>query len=212
MQLTNFSKVKIIHTPGNILTEADMLSRTFTKEQLQLHQLRHKQLPIQIDFSMMKDNQLKPVHYLVKHEEIKHNQKNDCHPILADYGDDQFSIRINNKGEDMHIKPLDSFSFKSIVPFESKYKRPTKNQTKSLLQQSTILNDTDILSDDDETTQPQIVKNQNSNILKKQTLAIQYPTKSDYCNQQVPFFDPYFLKYKKILSLLFLTRKHTNNN
>ena len=53
----------------------------------------------------MKDNQLKPVHYLVKHEEIKYNQKNDCHPILADYGDDQFSIRINNKGEDIHIKP-----------------------------------------------------------------------------------------------------------
>ena len=128
MQLTKFSKLKIIHTPGKNLTVADMLSRTFTKEQLQIHQLRHKQLPPQIDFSIMKDNQLKPVHYLVKHEEIKYNQKNDCHPILADYGDDQFSIRINNKGEDIHIKPLDSFSFKSIVPLESKFKKPTKNQ------------------------------------------------------------------------------------
>ena len=97
-----------------------MLSRIFTKEQLQVHQLRHKQLPPQIDFSIMKDNQLKPVHYLVKHEEVKYNQKNDCHPILADYGDDQFSIRINNKGEEIHIKPLDSFFFQSIVPFESK--------------------------------------------------------------------------------------------
>ena len=82
-----------------------MLSRTFTKEQLQVHQIRHKQLPPQTDFSIMKDNQLKPVHYLVKHEEIKYNQKYGCHPILADYGDDQFSIRINNK-EDIHIKPL----------------------------------------------------------------------------------------------------------
>ena len=36
-------------------------------------------------------------------------KKNDCHPILADYGEDQFSIRMNNKGEDIHIKPLDSF-------------------------------------------------------------------------------------------------------
>ena len=44
------------------LTVADMLSRTFTKAQLQLHQLRHKQLPLQNDFSIMKDNQLKPVH------------------------------------------------------------------------------------------------------------------------------------------------------
>ena len=52
-----------------------MLSRTFTKEQLQIHQLRYKQLPPQINFSVMKDDQLKPVHYLVKHEEIKYNQK-----------------------------------------------------------------------------------------------------------------------------------------
>ena len=83
-------------------------------------------MPPQINFSIMKDDQLKPVHYLVKHEEIKYNKKIDCHPFLADYGEDQISIRINNKGEDIHIKPLDSFSFQSIVPFESKYKRPTK--------------------------------------------------------------------------------------
>ena len=135
MQLTKFSKLKIINTPGKNLTVADVLSRTFTKEQLQIHQLRHKQLPPQMEISILKDNQLKPVHYLVKHEEIKYNQKNDCHPILADYGEDQFSIRINNKGEDIYINPLDSFSFHSIVPVESKDKRPTKNQTKSLLQQ-----------------------------------------------------------------------------
>ena len=97
MQLTKFSKLKIIHTPGKNLTVADILSVTFTKEQLQTHQLRHKQLPPQINFSIMKVDQLKPVHYLVKHEEIKYNQKNDCHPILADYGEDLFSIRINNK-------------------------------------------------------------------------------------------------------------------
>ena len=188
MQLTKFSKLKNIHTPGKNLTGADMLSRTFTKEQLQTHQLRHKQLPPQINFSIMKDNQLKPVHYLVKHEEIKYNQKNDCRQILADYREDQFSILINNKGEDIHIKPLDSFSFQSIVPFESKYKRPTKNKVKSLLKQSTILNDTDILSDEDEPNQPQDIKDQNTNTLKEQTLAIQYPTKSDHCNQQVQFF------------------------
>ena len=58
----------------------------------------------------------------------KFNQKNECHPILADYGDDQFSIRINNKGEDIHIKPLDSFSFQPIVPFESKHKKSKKTK------------------------------------------------------------------------------------
>ena len=54
MPLTKFSKLKIIDTPGKNSTVADMLSRTFTKEQLQKHQLRHKQLPPQIDFSVMK--------------------------------------------------------------------------------------------------------------------------------------------------------------
>ena len=204
MQLTKFSKLKIIHTPGKKLTVADMPSRTFTKEQLQIHQLRHKQLPPQRDFSIMKDNQLKPVHYLVKHEEIKYSKKNDCHPIQVDYGEDQFSIRINNKGEDFHIKPVDSISFQSIVPLESKYKRPTKNQAKSLSQQSTILNDTDILSDECEPNQSQNMKNQNTNILKEQTLAKQYPTKPDYCNQKVPFFDPSFFKYKRYFHYFFL--------
>ena len=75
MQLTKVSKLKIIHTPGKNLTVADVLSGTFTKEQLQINELRHKQLPPQIDFSIMKDNQLKPVHFSVKHEEIKYNQK-----------------------------------------------------------------------------------------------------------------------------------------
>ena len=75
MQLTKFSKLKIIHAPGKKINCSRQTSRTFTKEQLQLHQLRHKQLPPQIDFSIMKDNLLKPVHYLVKHEEIKYNQK-----------------------------------------------------------------------------------------------------------------------------------------
>ena len=52
----------------------------------------------------MKYNQLKPVHFLVKYEEIEYNQKNNCHAFLADYGEDQFSIRIKNK-EDIHINP-----------------------------------------------------------------------------------------------------------
>ena len=48
MQLTKFSKLKIIHTPGKNLSVADMLSRPFTKAELQLNQLKHKQLPPQI--------------------------------------------------------------------------------------------------------------------------------------------------------------------
>ena len=65
MQLTKFSKLKIVHTPGKNLSVADMLSRFFTKAELQLNQLKHKQLPPQIDFALLQDNTLKPVHYLI---------------------------------------------------------------------------------------------------------------------------------------------------
>ena len=71
-------------------------------------------MPPQIEFSIMKDNQLKPAHYLVKHEEIKYNLKKDCHQIVADYGEDQFSICINNKGEDIHIKLSIHFPFNPL--------------------------------------------------------------------------------------------------
>ena len=99
MQLTIFSKLKIIHTAGKNLFVADMLSRSFTKAELQLNQLKHKQLPPQINFALLQNGTLKPVHYLVKHEEILSHQKHDSHPFLADYGTDQFSIRINDKKE-----------------------------------------------------------------------------------------------------------------
>ena len=40
--------------------------------------------------------------------------------------------------------------------------------------------------------------------MREQTLAIQYPTKADYCIQQVPFFDPSFFKYKRYFHYFFL--------
>ena len=47
---------------------------------------------------MNQANQIHPVHYFVKHETVQPSQKDDCHPNLADYGNDQFSFRTNNKG------------------------------------------------------------------------------------------------------------------
>ena len=97
MQLTKLSNFKKIHTPGKNLSVADMLSRSFTKAELQLNQLKHKQLPPQIDFALIQNGSLKPVHYLIKHEEMLPHQKHDSHPILADYGTDKFFIRFNDK-------------------------------------------------------------------------------------------------------------------
>ena len=120
MQLTNFSKLKSIHTPGK-----NLLSRSFTKTELQLNQLKHKQLPLQIDFALLQNNSLTPVHYLIQHKKVPH-QKHDSHLILADYGTDQFFIRINDKGNDVFVKFSDSFSFKSLTPSQNKYKTPAK--------------------------------------------------------------------------------------
>ena len=77
MQLTKFSNLKIIHTPGKNLTVADMFSRTFTSSTSITTQTITT--PNSLDFSILKDNQLKPVHYVVKHKEITYYQINDCH-------------------------------------------------------------------------------------------------------------------------------------
>ena len=83
MQLRKFSKLKIFHTPGKNLPVADMLGRSFSKAELQLNQLQHKQLPPENDFALLENGTLKPVHYLFKHEEIPPHQKHDSHPIMV---------------------------------------------------------------------------------------------------------------------------------
>ena len=227
MQLTKFSKLKIIHTPGKNLSVADMLSRSFTKAEVQLNQIKHKHLPPQIDFALLQDNTLKPVHYLIKHEEILPHQKHDSHPILADYGTDQFSIRINDKGNDIVVKPLQSFSFKSITPFQTKFKTPIKKNNKTLHQQSLLLNDTDVTNDDEDHIYTRIPKS-DSSFLQDTTLQTEnYSTlyqlthttsqKSvsainvqpnlpslTQCQQIIPFYDTSFFKYKNYFQGFFL--------
>ena len=63
-----------------------MFIRSFTKTELLKNQLKPKQLPPQGEMAVIKSNTLKPVHYLIKHEEILPHQKHDSRPILADYG------------------------------------------------------------------------------------------------------------------------------
>ena len=227
MQLTKFSKLKIIHTPGKNLSVADMLSRSFTKAELQPNQLKNKQLPPQVDFALLQNGTLNPLHYLIKHEEILPHQKHDSHPILADYGTDQFSIRINDKGNDIVVKPLQSFSFKSITPFQTKFKTPIKKNNKTLHQQFLLLNDTDITSDNEDHIYTRIPK-PDSSFLHDTTLqtenystlnkSISYtPQKSvsainvqtnlpslTHCPQIIPFDDTSFFKYKNYFQGFFL--------
>ena len=220
-------KLKIIHTPGKNLSVADMISRSFTKAELQLNQIKHKQLPPQIDFALLQNVTLKPVHYLFKHEEILPHQKHASHPILADNGTDQFSIRINDKGNDIVVKPLQSFSFKSITPFQTKFKTPIKKNNKTLPQQSLLLNDTDITSDDQDHIYTRIPKSdssflhdttlqtENYSTLNKSTpktsrksvSAINVQTNLPsltHCPQIIPFYDTSFFKYRNYFQGFFL--------
>ena len=226
MQLTKISKLKIIHTPGKNLSVADMLSRSFTKAELQLNQLKHKQLPPQIDFALLQNGTLKPVHYLIKHEEILPHQKHDSHAILADYGTDKFSIRITDKLNDIVVKPLQSFLFKSITLFQTKFKTPIKKINRTLHQQSLLLNDTDTTSDDEDHIYTRIPKSDSSflpdttlqtgnystlnksisNTSQKSVSAINVQTNLSslsYCPQIIPFYDTSFLSIKTIFKVSF---------
>ena len=204
-----------------------MLSRSFTKAELQINQLKHKQLPPQIGFALLQNGTHKPVHHLNKHEEILPHQKHDSQPILADYGTDQFSVRINDKGNDIVVKPLQTFSFQSITPFQTKFKTPIKKNNKTLHQQSLLLNDTDVTSDDEDHINTRIPKPDSSflhdttlqtenystlnkpisNTPQKSVSAINVQTNLPsltLCPQIIPFYDTSFFKYKNHFQGFFL--------
>ena len=57
--ITKFQNLKIIWTPGSNLAFPDILSRNVTIDEYQHHQLQHKKLPRDIQFSMNMDNRLR---------------------------------------------------------------------------------------------------------------------------------------------------------
>ena len=75
--------------------------------------------------------------------------KNDLHLILVDYGDDQFTLRIQDKGNIVKHTPLDSFSFQSVSSVLNKHKKPIKNKVRTLLQENPLLNESDLYETDD---------------------------------------------------------------
>ena len=75
-----------------------------------------------------KKKPLKQVHYLVKLEKVLPTQKN-FHPILVDYGDDQFTLRIQDEDNTVTYTTLDSFSFPYVSP-SLNMKKTIKKKTK----------------------------------------------------------------------------------
>ena len=70
-------------------------------------------------------------------------------PFLAVFGNDQFSICIKGEGKNIIIDPLDWISIEAAKTLQQQYKKPINKNTQALLQQSTILNDSDITNNDD---------------------------------------------------------------
>ena len=182
MIFTRFPNLRIIHTAGTNLAVADILSRDFSSINSQEVQIKHKTLPPQIEFARMQpDNTIKQTHYLVQHEDVLPTQKNDSHLILADLGDDKFQLRIEDSGNKISYTPIDNISFKSITPFNSKYKKPIKKNEKTLLQQNPILNETDI-DDIDDPIQKRIMNTDNCSMLSEQLYHI-FHTANYYDNK-----------------------------
>ena len=73
------------------------MKRSFTKEELRLNQLKQKHLPSQVLFgTLTDDSQTQPVQGLVESETVHQTQKQDCHAIFDDFGDNQLFICIND--------------------------------------------------------------------------------------------------------------------
>ena len=99
-----------------------MLGRSFFQEELQLNQVEHKQLPRQVLFATQThDDQLKlkPVHYFSKNETVLPPLKNDCHPGLAHFGNDQFPLVMIMKEKKMLLKHW--IPFRLMLYIQSKF-------------------------------------------------------------------------------------------
>ena len=93
---------------------------SFRKKELQINQREHKRLLPQTRFAALThDFQITPMLFLVKHEALLPSQKEDCHPITANFGNAQFSLRIKDMAVENSIKPADSISFHPVEPFQS---------------------------------------------------------------------------------------------
>ena len=128
-----------------------------------------------------------------------------------------FPFVLTIQGMILLSNPYNPF-FKPKTPFQTKFKTPIKKNNKTFHQQSLLLNDTDITSDDEDhiyTRNPKYdssfstdttlqetystLKKSPSNTPQESTSAINVQTNSPslkHCSQIVPFYDTSFFKYK----------------
>ena len=105
--ITKFQNLKIIWTPGSNLAFPHILSRKVTVEVYQMHQLRHKRIPPDIEFF---DEHGTPVIYQIQHEDNPNDTCNDFYPIKYKRVNEEKILRLQNDGEDFTVSSmLDEF-------------------------------------------------------------------------------------------------------
>ena len=92
--ITKFQNLKIIWTPGSNLAFPDILSRNVTVEGYQMHQLRHKRIPRDIEFF---DEHGTTVTYQIQHEDNPNDTCNDFYPIKYKRGNEKKNIEITKR-------------------------------------------------------------------------------------------------------------------
>ena len=110
--ITKFQILKIIWTRRSNLAFPDILSRNVTVEENQMHQLRHKRTPRDIEFF---DKHGTPVTYQIQHEDNPNDTCNDFYPIKYKRGNEDKIMRLQNDGKDFTVSSiLDKFLITSI--------------------------------------------------------------------------------------------------
>ena len=125
----NLKTSRYIHDRKKI-SVADLLSRYFFQEQLQLNHVNEIITSASSFCSIDNDDQIKPksVPWLFKHETVIPSLKDDCHPGLAHFGN-QLPIRNDKEVVKSVVKTLESFLFDAVQPIQV----PIKNQSRKML-------------------------------------------------------------------------------
>ena len=84
--ITKFQNLNIIWTPGSNLAFRDIVSRNVTVDEYQMHQLRHKRIPRDIEFF---DEHGTPFTYQLQHEYNANDTCNDFDPIKYKLGNEK---------------------------------------------------------------------------------------------------------------------------
>ena len=110
--ITKFQNLKIIWTPGSNLTFPDILSRNVMIEEYQMHQLRNKRIPRNVEFF---DEHGTPVTYQTPHEDNPNDTCNDFYPIKYKRGNEEKILRLQNDREDFTVSSMpDEFPIISV--------------------------------------------------------------------------------------------------